>query len=128
MNRALLAGLPERRRAFEYLVALDDPLAAAVLRAGTIDAYKLSVAVSLRDPFEWLAFAIVGQQISRAAAKAIFGRLQEALAGRSARPRQRSPRRRLAGRRALAEQACGPPGADGAGEHREARRCRLRAA
>ena len=50
MTRVPLPELLERRRAFCYLSALDDPLAAAVRLAGLIDAYELSVPVAVASP------------------------------------------------------------------------------
>lgn len=73
--------LPERRRVYCYFRSLDDPIAAAAGRTGLIDAYEMHIPVVVRDPVEWLSFAIVGQQISQTAAAAIFGRLQAALGG-----------------------------------------------
>src|ERR1700759_4215838 len=71
----------EQRTAAEYLSSLDDPLAPWVQTTGPIDAYGIDLPVTVHDPLEWLSFAIVGQQISMAAAAAIFNRLTAALGG-----------------------------------------------
>jgi hypothetical protein len=52
-----------------------------VYATGPFDAYAMHLPVAVRDPLEWLSFWIVSQQISVAAATAIFGRLMTALGG-----------------------------------------------
>jgi DNA-3-methyladenine glycosylase II len=71
----------EQRAAADFLSSLDDPLSPWVQATGPVDAYEMHVPVVVEDPLQWLSFAIVSQQISMAAAAAIFGRLMTALGG-----------------------------------------------
>jgi DNA-3-methyladenine glycosylase II len=71
----------ERLAAHRHLTGLDDPIAALAAAHGPIDAYRPTTATGLTDPLSALALAVTGQQISRTAAMAIFGRLKALLGG-----------------------------------------------
>ena len=71
----------ERDRAQAFLGALDDPIAALAHRYGPVDAYLPTTESGVGTPLEALTLSIIGQQISRAAARAVFARLRDALGG-----------------------------------------------
>ena len=71
----------ERARALAFLGALDDPIAILARRFGPVDASLPTTESGVDTPLEALTLSIVGQQISRAAARAVFTRLRAALDG-----------------------------------------------
>jgi len=81
MTRTGVGATDEQRAAAFYLGSLEDPLAPWVQATGPIDPYEMHLPVTVKDPVEWLSFSIVSQQISMAAATAIFSRLLTALGG-----------------------------------------------
>jgi len=81
MTRTGAGATDEQRAAAFYLGSLEDPLAPWVQATGPIDPYEMHLPVTVKDPVEWLSFSIVSQQISMAAATAIFSRLLTALGG-----------------------------------------------
>lgn len=81
MSLAEAASTAEQRAAADYLGALDDSLAPWVQASGPVDAYERHLPAAVSGAAGWLAFAIVSQQISMAAAAAIYGRLLAALGG-----------------------------------------------
>lgn len=71
----------EPERALAFLGDLDDPIAALARRHGPVDAYLPTTESGVSDPLAALTLSIIGQQISRTAARAVFTRLREALGG-----------------------------------------------
>ena len=78
---ATSARVSEALRALAFLVALDDPIAALARRYGQVDAYLPTTESGVGSPLEALTLSIIGQQISRTAARAVFGRLLDTLGG-----------------------------------------------
>ena len=81
MTRTGVGATDEQRAAAFYLGSLEDPLAPWVQATGPIDPYAMHLPITVKDPVEWLSFSLVSQQISMAAATAIFSRLLTALGG-----------------------------------------------
>lgn len=81
MTRTGKHATQEQRAASRYLGSLDDSLARWVRTTGPIDAYEMHLPVEVRNPLEWLSFSIVSQQLSTAAAAAIYHRLVARLGG-----------------------------------------------
>ena len=77
----MTANAAERAHALAFLGALDDPIAALARRYGQVDAYLPTTESGVGTPLEALTLSIIGQQISRTAARAVFGRLRHALGG-----------------------------------------------
>ncbi|WP_225997696.1 DNA-3-methyladenine glycosylase family protein [Myceligenerans pegani] len=75
MTRTGKRATKEQRAAAEYLGSLDDSLARWVRSTGPIDAYDAHLPVAVGSPLEWLSFAVVSRQLSRASSLAIYGRL-----------------------------------------------------
>jgi DNA-3-methyladenine glycosylase II len=72
----------ESSAAFEALSKLrKDPLAKVVKEHGKVSPYDRHLATVFEDPLSALTYHIVSQQISRAAAMAIYGRLETLLGG-----------------------------------------------
>jgi DNA-3-methyladenine glycosylase II len=71
----------ERLAAHRHLTGLDDPIAALAAAHGPIDAFRPTTPTGITDPLAALALGVTGQQISRLAALAIFGRLTALLGG-----------------------------------------------
>ncbi|MDX6556884.1 MAG: DNA-3-methyladenine glycosylase [Miltoncostaeaceae bacterium] len=71
----------ERLAAHRHLGGLDDSIAALVAAHGPVDAYRPTTPSGIVDPLAALALHVTGQQISRIAALAIFGRLTALLGG-----------------------------------------------
>jgi DNA-3-methyladenine glycosylase II len=66
---------PGEQMAHVYLTGLDDPIAALVHEQGIIQVAHSNAALGADGYLGWLVFNIVSQQISVAAARAIYGRL-----------------------------------------------------
>jgi DNA-3-methyladenine glycosylase II len=71
----------ERLAAHRHLTGLDDAIAALARAHGPVDAYRPTTPSGVADPLSALALHVTGQQISRIAALAIFGRLTALLGG-----------------------------------------------
>jgi DNA-3-methyladenine glycosylase II len=71
----------EHEAARVYLLGIDDPLSRLVAGHGAIEFYRPTAAVELPDLLSGLTLHIIGQQISRFAAIAIFTRLTQLLGG-----------------------------------------------
>jgi len=64
-----------------FLAGLADPIARLAREQGVIEAYLPTTPIEADEPLAWLTFSIIGQQISRRAARAVFGRLRDRLGG-----------------------------------------------
>ena len=71
----------EHEAARAYLLALDDAISLLVARYGAIEFFRPTLAIDVPDDLSGLTLHILGQQISRFAAMAIYRRLEELLGG-----------------------------------------------
>ena len=71
----------ERLAAHRHLTALEDPIASLAAAHGAVDAFRPTTPTGATDPLAALVLSITGQQISRLAALAIFGRLTALVGG-----------------------------------------------